>query len=262
MRATTVCLAKGFWARSLDEFKRLSNIALKLEGIKGPSGPKPLHSFHSADSLDECKCFWDRDIGGSSKASLDWIPPSPSDKVPGHARFHGSISNALPANRPDVQRSGYAAWRTLDKPPTIFGRTLMDIDSYTYLGMRVKSDGRAYFVNVQTESVIPTDLHQHRLFAKRPGEWETILIKWNDFVRTNGGYVVEPQTEMLRQKVRSIGVSLTDRVPGPFDLAIERIWATNDIDEVDEKDRVGAEAEVKEGQLKDKRGRHINWNEK
>lgn len=137
----------------------------------------------------------------------------------------------------------------------------MDIDSYTYLGMRVKSDGRAYFVNVQTESVIPTDLHQHRLFSKRPGEWETILIKWNDFVRTNGGYVVEPQTEMLRQKVRSIGVSLTDRVPGPFDLAIERIWATNDMNEVDEKDRVAKEV-PKEGQLKDKQGRHINWNEK
>lgn len=46
-------------------------------------------------------------------------------------------------------------------------------------------------------------------------------------MRTNHGVVVEPQMEMLRQKIRTIGIGLIDRVPGPFDLAIGRIWATN-----------------------------------
>ena len=55
-----------------------------------------------------------------------------------------------------------------------------------------------------------------------------MLIKWNDFVRTNHGAVVEPQAELLRQKLRTIGISLIDRVPGPYELAIGRIWATND----------------------------------
>lgn len=39
--------------------------------------------------------------------------------------------------------------------------------------------------------------------------------------------VVEPQREMLRQKVRSIGIGLTDRVPGPFELRVADMWATN-----------------------------------
>ena len=39
--------------------------------------------------------------------------------------------------------------------------------------------------------------------------------------------VVEPQKEMLRQKVRSVGLGLTDRVPGPFELRIADIYATN-----------------------------------
>ncbi|CAJ2503962.1 Uu.00g113560.m01.CDS01 [Anthostomella pinea] len=271
MRSTTACLAKGFLGRSIDEFKRLSNIAFKMEGIKGPSGPYPLHDFHSPSSLDDCKLMSDVDIGGYSKASLDWVPSSTAPDTgvqgPAHARFHGSISTDLPPNKPDIQRSGYAAWRTLDKPPTIFGRALWDIDMYTYLALRIKSDGRSYLVNIQTESVVPTDLHQHRLFAKRPGEWETLLIKWNDFVRTNHGFVVEPQTEMLRQKVRSVGVGLTDRVPGPFELCIERVWATNDVREGEE---VTAEAlpqeqeplGVKEGQLRNKQGRQIHWSEK
>ena len=99
------------------------------------------------------------------------------------------------------------------------------------MALRVKSDGRRYSVNVQTETIVYTDIHQHRLYARRPGQWETILISWNDFVRTNYGTVVEPQTEMLRQKVRTIGIGLTDRVPGPFDLSIAGIWAANEVND-------------------------------
>lgn len=179
----------------------------------------------------------DADIGGFSNASLDHIPGT--SPQPAYARFHGSISTDLPRNRPQVQRTGYAGWRNKDRPPTLFGKSLWDIDPYTYLALRVKSDGRKYFVNVQTESIVHTDLHQHRLHAQKLGEWETVLIEINAFVRTNHGEVVEPQTEMLRQKIRTVGMSLTDRVPGPFDLAISRVWATNG----DERDDTLGKAE-------------------
>ncbi|KAI1427281.1 complex I intermediate-associated protein 30 [Xylaria sp. FL1777] len=263
MRATRACLSKGFWGRSIDEFKRLSNITFKLEGIKGPSGPLALHDFHSRDSIASCTTLSDKDIGGYSDVALDWVPRSeastePAEEGPGYARFHGTISTKLPPDKPDIKRSGYAAWRTLDPKPTIFGKTLFNIDMYTYLALRIRSDGRSYLVNVQTESVVPTDLHQHRLFAKRPGEWETVLIKWNDFVRTNHGFVVEPQTEILRQKVRTFGIGLTDRVTGPFNLCIERIWATNDMSDGD-RIVTTPNANVEEGQLKNKQGQHIHW---
>lgn len=174
----------------------------------------------------------DADTGGFSKVALEYIPQKASD--PAHARFHGNISIDLPRNKPQVQRTGYAAWRNMDRGPTIFGKSLWDVDPYRYLALRVKSDGRKYYVNVQTESVVYTDIHQHRLYARKPGEWETILIKWRDFVRTNYGQAVEPQTEILTQKVRTVGIGLTDRVPGPFDLAIQKVWATNGLSE-DEK---------------------------
>lgn len=206
----------------------------------------------------------DQDIGGYSKATLDWVAPVAGGD-PAHAVFRGKISTKLPLDRPEVQRSGYAGWRTLDRPPTLFGRSLWDIDSYAYLALRVRSDGRSYLVNVQTESIEPTDLHQHRLFAQHPGDWETVLIRWNDFVRTNHGFVVEPQTEMLRRRVRSIGVGLTDRVPGPFELCIERLWATNDPSEGHHHHQPH-EFEyhpdyTKEGQLKNRQGKHISWND-
>lgn len=237
---------------------------MNLEGIKGPSGPYELYSFHKPDSMEGAACTSDASLEGYSKANFDWISPNTDPANPnGHVRFHGSISTRLPATRPDIERSGYAAWRTLNRRATIFGKSLWDIDPWAFLALRVKSDGRAYHVNIQTESVVPTDLHQHRLFVRRPGEWETVLIRFNDFVRTSHGFVVEPQTEMLRQKVRTVGIGLTDRVEGPFDLSIERIWATNDRTEATaysaEAD-AAAEAD-KGGQLKDKYGKSIRWSE-
>ncbi|KAL2258485.1 hypothetical protein VTK26DRAFT_8198 [Humicola hyalothermophila] len=279
MQATRPLFYKGFFSRSLDEFKRLSNIAFKLEGIKGAKTPYELHSFRSPASIQDCKVMSDVEIGGFSNANLDWVVsplpssgiPPPSPHSPGYARFHGTISTQLPKNRPDVKRTGYAAFRTRDRPPTIFGKSLWDIDPYVYLALRVKSDGRSYFVNVQTESLVPTDLHQHRLFVKKPGEWETVLIKWNDFVRTNYGVPVEPQTEIMRQKVRSVGVGLTDRIEGPFELCIERIWATNDARDGDtlldsssavkegEPKIMDGEVKPKEGALKTKQGQQVSW---
>lgn len=174
---------------------------------------------------------------------------------------------------------GYAAFRNHDRGFWLFGRLHWDVDAYKYLAMRVKSDGRRYKVNVQTDSIIDTDIHQHRLFTHHhrvpigpehpsmpdgipaaladvttapstdtaqsesslapdttsPGAsfdgWETILIKWSDFVRTNNGLVVEPQTDITTHRVRSVGIGLTDRIEGPFDLRIHRIWATNGLTE-------------------------------
>lgn len=167
----------------------------------------------------------DADMGGLSKADLDYVPATTSE--PSHAHFHGDISIELPRNKPEVVRTGYAGWRTRDRGRTLWGKSLWDIDPYTFLALRVRSDGRKYFVNLQTDSIIPTDLHQHRLFSKKPGQWETVVIPFNDFVRTNHGQVVEPQSEMLREKVTSVGISLIDRIPKPYSLQIARIWATN-----------------------------------
>ncbi len=182
----------------------------------------------------------DQSVGGFSTASLSQIPPSTdpttSEVIPTHALFHGRISTQLPPSRPDVHRTGYAAFRNEDRGRSAFGTLYWDIDPYTYLALRVKSDGRRYVVNIQTDSIVETDIHQHRLYTRMhrgatgpsdPARWETVLIKFHEFVRTNHGVVTEPQSEMLRQRVKSVGVGLIDRQAGPFELAVGAMWATN-----------------------------------
>jgi NADH dehydrogenase [ubiquinone] 1 alpha subcomplex assembly factor 1 len=167
----------------------------------------------------------DADVGGFSQKSLDFVQSSAAD--PSHALFKGNISRELPVDKPKLIVSGYAGFRTDDRKAHLFGRGFWNLDPYAFIALRVKSDGKKYFVNIQTDSIEVTDLHQHRLYTKRPGQWETVLININDFVRTNDGRIVDPQSDMLKGRINSIGISLTDRVPGPFELRVEKIWATN-----------------------------------
>ncbi len=267
MLATAVRLARGqpsFLRRSMDEFRRQAGIAMRMEGIHEPQKPFPLIKFDDETAPQRCKVMSDAtNFGGYSRASLTYVPGSPHvdnegglgrigggerpGEEPAHALFQGNISTDLPPNKPEIQRSGFAAWRTRDRGWSLFGKLLWDIDPYAYLCLRIKSDGRKYFVNMQTESIVPTDIHQHLLPSYTPGEWETVTIPFSAFVRTNYGMVVEPQREMLRQKVKSVGIGLTDRVPGPFELRIADIYATNrEPDETRAKGESGFEIEEEE----------------
>jgi len=101
---------------------------------------------------------------------------SSPDEPQVYGRFTGTISIDLPKNRPDIERSGFAAWRTPDPGWAILGKALYNVEPYSFLALRVKADQSRYFVNVQVDSLVQNDLFQHRLFAKTPGNWETLYV--------------------------------------------------------------------------------------
>ncbi|EED14028.1 complex I intermediate associated protein (Cia30), putative [Talaromyces stipitatus ATCC 10500] len=299
MIPTARCLAAkppSFFKKSTEEFSRLTRIAWNAEALTTPTKPYKLLDFENESTVASCKTMADRAVGGFSKADLDFVTATANE--PAHARFHGSISTKLPNNW-RVERTGYAAFRNRDRGYWLFGRLFWDVDPYTYLALRVKSDGRRYTVNIQSDSIVETDIHQHRLYTRHhrvyqrqqealsspsaaaaessevgdindtlypggippslsdipPAEtiisattsgtsgWETVLLPLQSFVRTNHGMIVEPQHSLLKNRIKSIGIGLTDRVEGPYDLRIHRIWATNGLseEELEEEKRICGE---------------------
>ncbi|EEA19624.1 hypothetical protein TMatcc_009761 [Talaromyces marneffei ATCC 18224] len=299
MIPTARCLAAkppSFFKKSTEEFSRLTRIAWNAEALSTPTKPYKLLDFENEDAVASCKTMADRAVGGFSKADLDFVPATAHE--PAHARFHGSISTKLPDNW-RVERTGYAAFRNRDRGYWLFGRLFWDVDPYNYLALRVKSDGRRYTVNIQSETIVDTDIHQHRLYTRHhrvyespsdafsnppeaaaealedsdandtpypggippslsdipPAEtiisattsgtsgWETVLLPFASFVRTNHGLIVEPQHSLIKNRIKSIGIGLTDRIEGPYDLRIHRIWATNGLseEELEEERRICGE---------------------
>jgi NADH dehydrogenase [ubiquinone] 1 alpha subcomplex assembly factor 1 len=132
-------------------------------------------------------------------------------------------------------RGGYAGFRNKHRS-TLFGEMTEDLSQHRYLALRVRASGHprtrtSYYVNLQTDGPVSTDLWQHRLYFRRDdGGWENLLVPLDSFVLTNSGEVSDTGVEMHRQRVRSIGISLlggNSGVEGAYELGIDSVRAVN-----------------------------------
>lgn len=71
----------------------------------------------------------------------------------------------------------------LQNRPTIFGNMMEDVSNHHFLALRLRVAGdprthNSYYVNLQTDGPISTDLWQHRLFfRRRDNAWEDIFVR-------------------------------------------------------------------------------------
>jgi NADH dehydrogenase [ubiquinone] 1 alpha subcomplex assembly factor 1 len=124
-------------------------------------------------------------------------------------------------------QDGYAALRSKVSGGSFYGTETWDVGPYATLSLLVRGDSRKYFVNLQTDSYLATDLYQHRLFLRTPGEWEHVVLPFDDFTLTNNGQIQDHQVAMDKYRLKTIGVSILDRMPGKFKLDIKWIRAAN-----------------------------------
>ena len=65
----------------------------------------------------------------------------------------------------------------------MFGNMLEDVSGYDYIALRLRVAGdprthNSYFVNIQTDGPISTDLWQHRLYFRRQDNtWEDVFVR-------------------------------------------------------------------------------------
>ncbi|ODV73111.1 CIA30 family protein, partial [Cyberlindnera jadinii NRRL Y-1542] len=177
-----------------------------------------LISFKNPEQLSGLITRSDQELGGFSTVNLD--------VEGGVGHFHGVLNLDPPSNKPEFLYSGYAMFRTKDQPSNgsfLFPQSqFWDWDNFHNVVLRVKGDHRKYFVNIQSQTSVATDLYQHRLFLTKPGEWETVTIPIDDFVLTNRG-IIQHQAPMDRTRVKTLGIGLTDGQFGEYSLYIDEI---------------------------------------
>lgn len=199
---TNLPLFRGLFTKSADVTKPVHTVMDFGKYAKGQEGL-------------EIMTRSDKEMGGYSTVNFDI-----KDGI-GH--FHGVLNLDLPKDRPDVTRSGYAMFRTVDqKDLWLLGNSYWDWSNMLLLVLRVNGDRRKYLVNIQANTPLVTDLFQHRLFLQHPGEWETVVIPLNDFVMTNYG-VIQDGSELNKAEVKTLGVGLLDKQYGPYSLKIDWI---------------------------------------
>jgi len=222
----------GPWSQALNRTAQLlrdsTSRMIRMEGVNPNTSSRTLFSFRTAAELRQYAIGSDADLGGNSTAHLDLHPD-------GYARFWGDMRLDVKAGLEGKLRPGYAGFRNKTRP-TLFGQVYDDLSLHKYLALRVRAGGdpqtrNSYFVNIQTDGPVQTDLWQHRLYFESEGQWEDIMIPLSDFVVTNQGDLVQHQVKMMREKVRTIGVSILggkSKVQGRYELGIESIRAVNE----------------------------------
>lgn len=216
---------------------------LRMEGAKEPSrAPMTLFTFQTREDLKQFATGCDANIGGTSTLHFELDDSPERNKgiagAPSSARFWGEMRLDV---RPELRgriRGGYAGFRSKPRP-SLFGELCDDVSNHQFLALHLRLGGdprlrNSYFVNIQTDGPVTTDLWQHRLYFKRnDGGWEDIFIPFDNFILTNTGELVQHQITMFRERIRTVGISLlggNSGVSGTYDLGIHSIRAVNEED--------------------------------
>ncbi|KAG0147524.1 hypothetical protein CROQUDRAFT_656094 [Cronartium quercuum f. sp. fusiforme G11] len=204
-----------------------------MDPLGGEPGRRPLPIFELTRPVDleQFAIGSDADVGGLSTVQLA-IEQGPETNGLPRGVFRGVLRAELgpTAEKTGIlKRGGYAGFRTKLRK-TLFGEQTWNADHHDFLRLRVRNsgDGMKYYVNIQTEGPISTDIFQHRLWLGKVGEWEDVLIPFSDFALTNKGEVLKNQFEMPRDEIRTVGISVLEK-PGSFELGLEKVDCVSEI---------------------------------
>ena len=138
-------------------------------------------------------------MGGVSSSTFDRA-------APGVARFHGEVS---------LENSGgFASVRTAPRA--------WDTGAATAFLLRVRGDGKTYKFTIRTSDGFDGIQYQQR-FTAPAGRWLEVRLPVDEFAPTFRGRRVPFAPALDAAKVRAIGLMVSDRQAGAFELLVDRI---------------------------------------
>lgn len=138
-------------------------------------------------------------MGGVSRSAFEQAGP-------GVARFRGTVS---------LENSGgFASVRT---PPRDWGTA----GARSFV-LRVRGDGKTYKFTLRTGDGFDGIQYQQR-FVAPAGAWHDVELPVSGFVATFRGRKVPFAPALDAARVRALGLMISDRQAGPFELHVDRI---------------------------------------
>lgn len=114
---------------------------------------------------------------------------------------------------------------------SFFRQARFDFRQYNHFLMRVRGDGRAYMIVLSTPehfTLTHTYHHSYPLFTRGGPYWQWAKIPFSKFYHVSHSRVSDRQYRLHANRVRNIGITCMDGVPGPFRLEIDFIGVVRD----------------------------------
>lgn len=162
---------------------------------------KTVAEFADASAARQWRSVNDNVMGGVSEGGFRIT----ADKT---LEFSGNLSLK--------NRGGFASIRT---NPADFS-----LDGYDSIVVRLKGDGRSYYLNLMDSSVINAASYRVPIETEKD-TWKVIRVNISDFSYTIFGRRVPGVPVLKARDIRSLGITLADNKAGPFRLEIEWIKA-------------------------------------
>ncbi|CAK9813306.1 Complex I intermediate-associated protein 30, mitochondrial [Anthophora quadrimaculata] len=170
-------------------------------------------------SLDQWIVNCDCDYGhGYSTAKLELSSN-------GTGIFHGVLDTTIPKNG-QTTASGYCNITSTPKLKSFKRIAPNNWLRYNELVLRVRGDGRCYLINLLCDKRFDvTRLHAHNylMYTRGGPHWQVVRIPFSKFVFTNKAQVHEIQFPIVPVNVSNLGITIADKISGPFRLEIDHI---------------------------------------
>jgi uncharacterized surface protein with fasciclin (FAS1) repeats len=171
-------------------------LALGSMGIAAEPTSKPVADFSDAAAAKKWLSVNDDVMGGVSEGGLRIT----DDKT---LEFSGKISLD--------NQGGFASIRTRSED--------LGLDGYDTITLRVKGDGRTYYLDLRTSGLFAAASYRAALKTQKD-TWQEVRIPLKDFEYAAFGRRIATADLLKASNVQSVGFTLADKQAGPFRLEV------------------------------------------
>lgn len=167
----------------------------------------------------------------------NWVITSDSDHNEGFSKcelkltkdgkglFSGELNKTVPKDG-KISRAGYCNMRTKPFRKSFKRMKYLDWTYYNVLNMKVRGDGRSYFINIGNKGYFDitwNDTYHYPLYTRGGPYWQIVRIPFSKFFYSSKGRIQDKQFALSTDRISSFSITLGDKVNGPFSLEIEYI---------------------------------------